>query len=58
MKRTLSAARSGAKPSFVCAYSWKMELKFMIWMPVAPYSSSRGTVLNTSSGMPSVYGSR
>ena len=34
-KRMLSAFCSGAKPSFVWAYSWKMELKFMIWMPVA-----------------------
>ena len=54
MKRTLSATRSGAKPSFVCAYSWKMELKFRIWMPVAPYNSSRGMVRKTSSGIPSV----
>ena len=43
-KRISFAQRSGAKSSCVWAYSWKMELKFRIWMPVAAYSSSRGTV--------------
>ena len=56
MSSIRAAASSDGVPS--SASSWKTVLIGMVWMPVAAYSSSRGTRANARSTMPAVRASR